>query len=113
MLAAILSGASLARAHWKLIGLGLLCLAVAVQSVRLGHRSNQLERAKIANNELRAELKAISDAKNRQAEETRRLMEQAERNERTDKAIADRIRSAPIVPGKCETPGLDILRNEI
>lgn len=98
--------------HWKLVGIGLLALLLVVQTVRLGHRSNQLERAKIANNELRAELKAISDAKNRQAETTKRNVEQAEKGEREAKPIADKIREAPI-PQNCATPGLDILRNEI
>jgi hypothetical protein len=48
--------------HWKLIGLGLLCLLLAVQTVRLGHRSNQLERAKINLNECREGRKADREA---------------------------------------------------
>lgn len=98
--------------HWKLFGLGLLCLALAVQTVRLGHRTNQLERAKIDLNEVRAELKAISTKKNEQADTTKGNVEQAEKSEREAKPIADKIREAPI-PRNCETPGLDILRNEI
>lgn len=102
-----------ARANWKLIGIGLLCLALAVQSVRLGAANNRADRLKIANNELRAELKAISDAKDKQREETERRLREAEKGEREAKPIADKIRQAPIVVGKCETPGIDILRNEI
>lgn len=61
----------------------------------------------------RNELRAISDEKNKQREATKGNVEKAEKNERVAKPIADKIRSAPIVIGKCETPGIDILRNEI
>lgn len=93
----------LLRAHWKLIGLGLLCLALAVQTVRLGRRSNQLERAKIDNNELRAELKAISTKRNEQKVETGKNIEQAERGNREADKVAERIEKAPL-PGNCVTP---------
>lgn len=62
MLAAILSGASLARAHWKLIGLGLLCLALAVQSIRLGAANNRADRIQINLNECREGRKQDRDA---------------------------------------------------
>jgi hypothetical protein len=39
--------------YWKLIGLGLLLMLLAVQSVRLGHAKNETERAKINLNECR------------------------------------------------------------
>ena len=110
---AILGAFSLAKSHWKLIGLGLLLMALAVQSVRLGHRTNQLERERINSNELRAELKAISDKKNEQKAETERNIDKAEQGEREAKPIVEKIRNAPIVPGKCATPGIEILRNEI
>jgi hypothetical protein len=102
----------LARKYWKLIGLGLLCLFLAVQTVRLGMAENRIERLKIDNNELRAELKSISDKRNQQKAETEKRVEQAERNESEGRRIADKIRAAPI-PQNCETPGLEILRNEI
>jgi len=98
--------------HWRLIGLGLLCLALAIQTVRLGAANNRADRLKISNNELRAELKSISDAKNRQAEETEKRIKEAERGEREVQPIVKIIREAPIGPN-CETPGIDILRNEI
>ena len=43
----------LLRSHWKPIGIGLLVMLLAVQSVRLGNRTNQLEREKINLNECR------------------------------------------------------------
>lgn len=113
MLATLLAGINLAKAHWKLIGIGLLCLALAVQSIRLGAANNRADRIQINLNEARAELKRISDAKNEQKAETGKRVEQAEKAEREARPIADRIRTAPIVPGKCETPGLNIMRNEI
>lgn len=62
----------LLRSNWKLLGLGLLCLALAVQTVRLAHRSNQLERAKINLNECRQgridDRKAYEDAQAKAAE---------------------------------------------
>lgn len=103
----------LARKYWKLAALGILCLLLAIQSVRLGHAKNETERVKIANNELRAELKRISDARDKQGETTRGTVKQAEDGERKAKPIADKIRAAPIVQGKCETPGIEILRQEI
>ena len=103
---------ALAARHWKLIGLGIVCLLLAVQTVRLGHRTNQLERQKIANNELRAELKAISDAKNEQKEITKDTIKDAEKGERDVQPIVKIIREAPL-PENCGTPGLEILRNEI
>jgi biopolymer transport protein ExbB/TolQ len=93
----------LARAHWKLIGIGLLCLLLAVQTVRLGHRTNQLEREKINSNELRAELKAISTRKNEQKAETEKRVEQADKGNREADRQAERIEKAPL-PGNCATP---------
>lgn len=94
---------TLVRTHWKLVGLGLLCLALAVQTVRLGHRSNQLEKERIVSNELRAELKRISDAKDKQREETGKNIEQAERgNQEADKSARE-IEEAPTQPD-CKTP---------
>lgn len=100
-----------ARANWKLIGIGLLCLALAVQSVRLGHRSNQLEKERISSNELRAELKAISDAKDKQREETKGYIDKAERGNREADKRAREIEEAPTQPD-CKTPP-EILRADI
>jgi hypothetical protein len=101
------------RANWKFVGLGLLCLALAIQTLRLGAANNRADRIQIHLNEARAELKRISTAKNEQKAETVKRVEQAEKGDAEGKRTADKIRNAPIVPGKCETPGLDILRNEI
>ena len=60
----------------------------------------------------RNELRAIAKAKNEQAETTRGNIERAEKNEREGRKIADDIRAAPIPPD-CQTPGLDIMRNEL
>jgi hypothetical protein len=93
----------LARSHWKLVGIGLLCLALAVQTLRLGHRSNQLEKERIASNELRAELKRISTAKNEQAKRTEGNIEQAERGNKEADDRARKIEEAPTAPD-CKTP---------
>ena len=93
----------LAQKYWKLIGLGLLLMALAVQSVRLGNAKNEVERVKIANNELRAELKAISDAKNEQKAETSKRIEQSEKQRHISDKIARRIEAAPTAPN-CATP---------
>ena len=99
--------------RWKLIGLGLLLMALAVQQVRIASRDNKIEALRIDNNELRAELKSISTAKNEQRETTKQNVEKADKGDKQAREIADKIREAPIVPGKCETPGIEILRNEI
>jgi hypothetical protein len=65
--------------------------------------NDKVERLTIDNNELRAELKSISDRKNEQKAETGKRIEQAERgNEQADKR-AERIEKAPL-PGGCVTP---------
>jgi hypothetical protein len=89
--------------YWKWFGLGLLCLLLAVQTVRLGHRGNQLEREKIANNELRAELKRISTVKNEQVERTKETIRYVERIRKEADGVAEKIEAAPL-PGNCTTP---------
>jgi septal ring factor EnvC (AmiA/AmiB activator) len=100
------------RTYWKLAALGLLALAFAVQTVRLSAAHNKIERREIDIRELRAELERISTERNEQAEKTGQNIGQAERSERESKPIADKIRAAPIPPN-CETPGIDLLSNEI
>ena len=96
--------------YWKLIGLGMVCLLLAVQTVRLGHRTNQLEREKIANNELRAELKRISTEKNEQAERTKETIRYVDRIRKEADGVAEKIEAAPL-PGQCRTP--DELRSAV
>jgi hypothetical protein len=98
--------------HWKLAALGLMALLLAVQTVRLGHAHNKIERREIDIRELRGELERISTERNEQAKKTGQSIGQAERGEREARPIADRIREAPIPPN-CSTPGIEILRNEI
>lgn len=92
--------------YWKLIGLGLVCLLLAVQTVRLGHRTNQLEKERINSNELRAELKRISTAKNEQKVVTVERIKIAERGNRQADEIAKKIEQAPVEPGACKTPDI-------
>ena len=90
--------------YWKLIGLGVLCLLLAVQTVRLGAAENRIERLKIDNNELRAELKRISSAKNEQKVVTVERIKVAEKIVRKADEIAKKIEQAPVEPGACKTP---------
>jgi hypothetical protein len=89
--------------YWRLIGLGLLCLLLAVQTVRLGAAQNRIERERIANNELRAELKRISTAKNEQVERTKETIRYVERIRKEADGVAEKIEAAPL-PGNCRTP---------
>jgi hypothetical protein len=89
--------------HWKLIGLGLLCLALAVQTVRLGHAKNQIERREIDIRELRGELERLSAAKNKQAETTDRNIRESEKRIQISDKVAREIEAAPL-PGNCATP---------
>jgi biopolymer transport protein ExbB/TolQ len=89
--------------HWKWFGLGLLCLLLAVQTVRLGHRTNQLEKERINSNELRAELKRISSKKNEQRVITVEKIKQVETIRREADKVAEKIEQAPL-PGNCRTP---------
>jgi hypothetical protein len=99
----IMAGLSLARAHWKMIGLGLLCLALAVQTVRLGAANNRADRIQVNLNEARAELKRISTAKNEQAKRTESNIDRAVNHSRQAERVAERIEAAPL-PGNCVTP---------
>lgn len=93
----------LVRAHWKLAAIGLMALALAVQTVRLGLAENRADKLRIANNELRAELKSISDKRNEQKAETSRRIDRAERGNKEADKIARKIEEAPL-PGQCKTP---------
>ena len=67
--------------HWKLLGLGILCLLLAIQQVRIASRDNKIERQQIALNELRAGIK-----------EAKRLNEQqVQRIEKEQQEISDDI----------------------
>jgi hypothetical protein len=101
----------LLRSHWKLVGIGLLCLALAVQTIRLGAANNRADRIQIHLNEARAELKRISTAKNEQVDRTGENIEQAERGNREADKQAERIEKAPL-PGNCATPK-EILGSDI
>jgi hypothetical protein len=89
--------------HWKLAALGLVALALAVQTVRLGHAHNKIERREIDIRELRGELERISTERNEQAGTTKRNIERAEDERRKVEDIAKRIEAAPL-PGNCATP---------
>ncbi len=105
---AALSGA---LRHWKLAGLALLLLAIAVQTVRHQRAVNRAERAEFNLREARAELVRISTAKDEQGKATERNIEKARDGESEARRVSDRIRNAP-VSGKCETPA-EILQAEI
>jgi hypothetical protein len=101
----------LLRAHWKLVGLGMLCLLLAVQTVRLGHAENKADKIRINLNEARAELQRISDAKNEQAKRTEGNIDRAERINRDADDRARVIEEAPTAPN-CSTPP-EIMRADI
>lgn len=89
--------------NWKLVGIGLLCLLLAVQAVIISSKNNQIEKRDIRINELVGELKRISDAKNEQAERTEVNIEKAENGRKRSETIAKRIEEAPTAPN-CGTP---------
>ena len=89
--------------HWKLLGLGLILLALAVQTLRLDSAQERAKRFKAERDAARAELVAISTAKDEQKTETGRNIEKARSGESDARRVSDRIRNAP-VSGKCETP---------
>lgn len=82
------------RSYWKLIGFGLIVLALSIQTIRLGHRTNQLEAAKINLNECRAgreaDRTAYREAQARAAEMNRA---EVQRIETQQKEITDDIQA--------------------
>lgn len=82
------------RGNWKLVGLGLLVLTLAIQTVRLGHRTNQLEAARINLNECREGRKADREAY-RQAQADAKAKNEAEvrRIETEQQRITDDVES--------------------
>lgn len=101
----------LALRHWKLLGMGLLALLLAVQTVRLGAERNRADRIQINLNEARAELKRISTEKNEQAERTKETIRIVERDRKEADKVAERIEAAPL-PGQCRTPS-EVLEAEL
>jgi uncharacterized protein (DUF3084 family) len=93
----------LLRSHWKLIGLGILCLLLAVQSVRLGMANNRADGLQVRLNEARAELERISTAKNEQKAETSKRVDQADKGRKEADKVAEQIEAAPTAPD-CQTP---------
>lgn len=89
--------------NWKLLGLGALCLLLAVQTVRLQSAKNTIERREIDIRELRGELERISSKKNEQAETTGRNIRESEKRIQTSDKVAREIEAAPTAPN-CATP---------
>ena len=89
--------------YWRVGLFGLLLLALAVQTVRVSHERKRADRILVNLNEARAELKAISEAKNRQKAETSKRIEQADKGNRDADRVAREIEEAPVAPN-CETP---------
>lgn len=91
--------------YWKFIGLGLICLLLAVQTVRLNRAHDQIEKRDVRINELVGELKRISDAKNEQEIITVEMIKEVEKIRRVGEKEAKRIETAPTEPG-CTTPDI-------
>jgi hypothetical protein len=89
--------------NWKLIGIGLMALLLAVQTVRLSAAHNKIERREIDIRELRGELERISSKKNEQADATERNIRESEKRIQTSDKVAREIEAAPL-PGNCATP---------
>lgn len=94
--------------HWKLIGLGLLLMALAVQQVRINSRDNKIERQQIDIRELRGErdslIAAAKEAERLNKEQVQRIVTDQEKingdiearyradRERMQRELAERLR---------------------
>lgn len=87
--------------HWKLVGLGLLALALAMQTVRLSRAHDALERCQAA----RVADRIVAERESREQRQTteRNVIIYRDRVKQ-GKTIAERIEAAP-VEGNCRTPG--------
>lgn len=87
----------------------ILLVITIVQTIQLhgflwiGGALDRIETLTRDNNELRAEMKAISDAKDRQRAETGRNIERADKGNRDADRVARGIEEAPAAPD-CATP---------
>lgn len=91
------------RTYWKLAALGVLCLLLAVQTVRLSSAKNTIERREIDIRELKGELERISSKKNEQAERSGENIKKAETIRNNANTEAEKIERAPVAPN-CSTP---------
>jgi hypothetical protein len=96
--------------NWKLIGIGLMALLLAVQTVRLSSAKNTIERREIDIRELRGELERISSIKNEQGIRTGENIKEAETIRAEAEGEATKIEQAPL-PGNCATPP-EIMRSD-
>ena len=82
-LSAGMAALGFARRWWKLLALGILLMLLAIQTVRLGHRTNQLERARIDLNEVKSErdnlIKAAREAEKLNQEQVKRIVSEQEK----------------------------------
>jgi hypothetical protein len=109
------------RANLLATALGLLAAILlvvsVVQTVRLSGflwidgALDKIETLTRDNNELRAELKAISDAKDKQRAETSKRIGQSEKQRQISDKVARGIEEAPVAPD-CRTPDV-ILKADI
>lgn len=85
---------------WKWLGLGLLVLALAVQSFRLERSERRADALEYRNKELTNALDAADRKSREQQKATGRIIE---RVVRPDDSAARRIENAPLPPD-CKTP---------
>jgi predicted phage gp36 major capsid-like protein len=82
--------------HWKLVGLGLLCLALAVQTVRLGHAENKADNLRFRLKEVVAErdslVAAAKEAERLNAAQVRRIEADQEKvNDEIERDLTARL----------------------
>jgi hypothetical protein len=86
-----------------LVALSLFVWGFNIGPIGFDGLADKAERFKAERNAARAELVAISSAKDEQGETTGKNIVKARQSESDAKRVSDRIRNAP-VSGKCETP---------
>jgi hypothetical protein len=100
---------ALALRNWRPVGVGLLLLAIGVQTFRLNlsertveRQRNQIAEVRAENGVLRASVAAMIDAGNRQREAFERAVREGNETIRQGQRAAGRVRVTPA--NGCPTP---------
>lgn len=94
--------AALSRVPWKLLALGVLLLAIAVQTIRLERSERRADKVQFELNEARTALREADLQSKAREQEVERIMRDRTRRDRAE-GLAERIERAPLEPG-CKTP---------
>jgi hypothetical protein len=95
---------ALALRNWKLIGAGLLVLALGIQELRVRSRDGVIERQRNELAAMRAQFQVIEDEARRRSEAAQRALEEARRANQAQQGLIDNLRRSAARPRDPNAP---------